>query len=143
MMRQLLTGVFVTAVAALPLVARADWDNLKEHGASLEQQGKDLQQKGKDVEKRGTDLKKKGDTAHDNAVTDYNKGRAGVHEGEAMGSRADRAIEHDRSAAARRVDDGRTTVRHDLDATDHQIDKVRRRGDYAKRTTTTTATHRR
>jgi hypothetical protein len=75
MMRKLIIGVFVTAVSALPLAARADWNDLKERGSNLEQQGKDLKAKGDNLETRGKDLKAKGESAETTGKADYNKGK--------------------------------------------------------------------
>ena len=132
-MKKLLTGVFVTAVAGLPLAHADGWDSMKEHGANLEQQGKDLQQKGKDMEKRGQNLKDRGDAdyksaehARDTGVRDYHTGvndyHTGVDKTEAYGQRADDTLHHRKHATV----EHKTTTR------------VKRDGDVAKTTTTTT-----
>ncbi len=89
-MRTLTIGLFVTAVATLPLTARADWNDVKQEGAQLQQKGKDLQhegqnlqeranrteERGKALEQRGKTLEKKGEHARDEAASDYRKGEA-------------------------------------------------------------------
>ena len=74
-MKKLITGVFVTSVALVPLAARADWDDLKQRGNNLEQQGKQLENKGQSLEERGKELKAKGESAEGTAKSDYDKGK--------------------------------------------------------------------
>ncbi len=82
MRKTLITGVLVTAVAALPLVARADWNDLKQRGQNLEQQGQKLEQRGQELKTRGEAAEKSGKTGYDKGkvveqktVTTYKKGR--------------------------------------------------------------------
>jgi uncharacterized protein involved in exopolysaccharide biosynthesis len=74
MMKKLIAGVFVTAVAAMPLAAHADWNDLKQRGSNLEQQGKDLQQKGKELEAEGKAKKAQGEAAQARAKDAYDEG---------------------------------------------------------------------
>lgn len=75
MMKTLITGLFVTAVATLPVAARADWDNLKQRGSNLEQEGKDLKTRGDQLETRGKELEARGDKAEVEGKADYDKGK--------------------------------------------------------------------
>lgn len=82
MKKTLITGVLVTAVAALPLVARADWNDLKQRGENLEQQGQKLEQRGKELKAKGESAEKsgkagyeKGKVVEQKTVTTYKKGR--------------------------------------------------------------------
>ena len=81
-MRKLIIGVFVTAVSALPLAARADWNDLKQRGANLENEGKKVETTGKadyDTGKKDLDTGKKdyakGEVVEKKTVTTYKKGR--------------------------------------------------------------------
>lgn len=75
MMRKLITGVFVTAVALLPLTARADWNELKQRGDNLEQRGKTLENEGKTDYNTGQKDYAKGKVVEQKSVTTYKKGR--------------------------------------------------------------------
>ena len=82
MMKKLIAGVFVTAVAALPLTARADWNDLKTRGAKLEQQGQNLEQQGKADYRKGEAAEAtgkadygRGKVVEKKTVTTYKKGR--------------------------------------------------------------------
>lgn len=121
MMRKLITAVFVTAVAAAPLVAHADWNDLKQRGSDLEQKGKNLEQQGKSLEQRGAKLEEKGKRARDTAVRD------------------EKIAEPYATKAAHAVGIGR----HDEQRTvEHKTVKRGNGRNYAK-TTTTTETRRR
>lgn len=75
MTRKLMAGLFLTAVTAMPLVARADWDNMGEHKDQLEQKGTSLENKGDDLESRGKALKAEGQSEQAKARTDEDEGR--------------------------------------------------------------------
>ncbi len=75
MTKTLITGLFVTAVATLPLAARADWDSMKQRGANLEQEGKDLKARGDAMETRGKELKAKGERTETAGKAAYDKGK--------------------------------------------------------------------
>jgi hypothetical protein len=77
MSKKLIAGLFLTAVTAMPLMARADWDNLSERKTTLEQKGQNLEQKGDDLETRGKTLKAEG-------AADESKGRSDLEEGKTV-----------------------------------------------------------
>ncbi len=81
MMKKLIAGVFVTAVAAMPIVAHADWDDLKQRGDNLEQKGQDLKQRGEDTEQRGEELKARGEAGEARGKADVQTGRVVEEEG--------------------------------------------------------------
>lgn len=75
MMRKLMAGLFLTAVTAMPLVARADWDNVGTNKDKLEQKGTNLENKGDDLEARGKALKAEGQSDQAKAKSDEDEGR--------------------------------------------------------------------
>ncbi len=79
MNKTLIAGLFVTAVATFPLAARADWDSLKQRGATLEQEGKDTKARGEELEARGKELEAKGARTEAQAKSAYDKGRVVEH----------------------------------------------------------------
>jgi hypothetical protein len=75
MTRKLMTGLFLTAITAMPLVARADWDNVGANKDKLEQKGTNLENKGEDLETRGKALKAEGQSDQAKAKSDEDEGR--------------------------------------------------------------------
>jgi hypothetical protein len=88
MMKKLLMGLFVTAVAGLPLAHANEWDDMKAREAGLEQKGKNLQtetkteeQRGENLEQRGEHVRDEGEHARDTGERDYKSGRDELHDG--------------------------------------------------------------
>lgn len=97
MMKKLMTGLFVIAVAGLPLAAAHanEWDDMKAREAGLEQKGKTLQtetktqeqrgenleQRGENLEQRGEHVRDEGEHARDTGERDYKSGRDELHDG--------------------------------------------------------------
>lgn len=120
MTRKLITALFVTAVAAAPLVAHADWNDLKQQGSQLEQKGQRLEQQGKSLEERGKTLEQKGARAKDAAVRDEKVA-------EPYAKKAEHAVGLDKQ---------HKTV-------EHKTTRVEPNGEHTTRTTTTTTDTRR
>ena len=82
MMKKLIIGVFVTAVAALPLAARADWNDLKTRRRqsraarqAAREQGPEPRGARQEAQTEGTTDYDKGKVVEQKTVTTYKKGR--------------------------------------------------------------------
>jgi hypothetical protein len=73
MRKKLIAALFVTAVAGLPAVARADWNTLKERGTQLEPEGKSDVNRGERLYDEGKTDYNKGTTVEKKTVTTYHK----------------------------------------------------------------------
>ncbi len=114
MTKKLILGVFVTAVAGLPLVVHADeWNDLKQSGAAAEQRGKELENKGQNLEQRGAKLKDEGESLEHKGRNAYDTGERDLQSGERYEHQASDRLHGKHARSTTTTTTKKTTTEHE------------------------------